>query len=179
MSIGDKYRPHYTYEDYLLWEGRWELIEGMPYAMSPAPAPNHQDINGNLFVVFKMALEKTCEKCKAYIPIDWKISENTVVQPDVLIVCKKIEKKYLDFTPALIVEILSPSTAYKDRHEKFELYEQEGVKYYLMVDPKFKKIEIYESVNGKYQLSATPSNQFDFNLESGCKFSINFDGIWP
>ena len=41
MSIAGKYRPHYTYEDYLLWEGRWELIEGMPYAMSPTPVIDH------------------------------------------------------------------------------------------------------------------------------------------
>jgi hypothetical protein len=34
MAIVDKYRPHFTYEDYLLWEGRCELIEGMPYAMA-------------------------------------------------------------------------------------------------------------------------------------------------
>lgn len=179
MSIADKYRPHYTYEDYLLWEGRWELIEGMPYAMSPAPAPDHQKINGRLWAAFDNALKVSCDKCEAYIPIDWKISEDTVVQPDLLIVCKKITKKYLDFTPSLTIEILSPATAYKDRHEKFELYEQQAVRYYLIVDPKFKKIEIYQLVNGKYQLSSAPSNKFDFDLEPGCKISVNFDAIWP
>ncbi len=92
MSIGDKYRPRFTYADYLLWEGRWELIEGMPYAMNPAPSPNHQDINGNLIVIFKAALLKGCGKYKVYLPIDWKISNDTVVQPDLLIVCKTIEK---------------------------------------------------------------------------------------
>ena len=44
MSIANKYRPHYTYDDYCQWEGRWELIEGMPYAMSPAPVPAHQRV---------------------------------------------------------------------------------------------------------------------------------------
>jgi len=179
MSIADKYRPQFTYDDYLLWEGRWELIDGMPYAMSPAPSPNHQDITMNLVMLFKAAFKENCDHCKAYIPIDWKISDNTVVQPDVLIVCKKIEKKYLDFIPELIVEILSPSTAYKDRHEKFELYEQEGVPYYLLVDPKFKKVEIFELHNAKYQISQNPSNLFEFRLGSGCRFSINFDIIWP
>ena len=178
MSIADKYRPQFTYEDYLLWEGRWELIDGMPYAMSPAPAPNHQDINVNLVFLFKMVLKDNCNHCKAYIPIDWKINENTVVQPDVLIVCKKIEKKYLDFTPALIIEILSLSTAYKDRHEKFELYEQAGVPYYLIVDPQFKKIEIYELIKEKYQRTVIPANQFEFVLETGCRFSIKFDDIF-
>ncbi len=178
MSIADKYRPQFTYEDYLIWEGRWELIDGMPYAMSPAPAPRHQKINGNLFVVFKEALDKSCDKCSAYIPIDWKISENTVVQPDLLIVCREINKQFLDFTPSLVLEILSPSTAYKDRHEKFELYEQEGVKYYLIIDPQFKKCEVFELIGDKYQLSAVPPNNFPFSLEDGCQFSVNFDGIW-
>ena len=179
MSIADKYRPQFTYEDYLIWEGRWELIEGMPYAMSPAPVPEHQKINARLWAVYDNALNANCDKCEVFLPIDWKISENTVVQPDLLIVCKEIKKKYLDFTPALVVEILSPSTAYKDRHEKFELYEQEGVKYYLIIDPQFKKIEIFELLNGKYQASSIPSNEFNFSLDAGCQFAVNFDGIWP
>ena len=178
MSIADKYRPRFTYEDYLAWEGRWELIDGMPYAMSPAPAPGHQEINLTLGSLLKTILKKECAKCKVYLPIDWKISENTVVQPDLLIVCREIKKKFLDFIPALIVEILSPSTAYKDRHEKLELYEQEGVHYYLIVDPHFKKVEIFELVSGKYQVSSILANSFQFDLEQGCLFSVNFDLIW-
>ncbi len=41
MSIAEKYRPHYTYDEYCQWEGRWQLIEGMPSAMSPLPVPEH------------------------------------------------------------------------------------------------------------------------------------------
>ena len=62
------------------------------------------------------------------------------MQPDLLIVRKEIKKKYIDFTPSLTTEILSPSAALKDRHEKFELYEQEAVQYYLIIDPQFQKI---------------------------------------
>lgn len=94
MSIAAKYRPHYTYEDYCQWEGQWELIEGMPYAMAPMPVPKHQNVNGNLYSLFKDSLKNNdCKRCKVYIPIDWKIKEDTVVQPDLLIVCDKIEKK--------------------------------------------------------------------------------------
>lgn len=178
MSIADKYRPQFTYEEYLLWEGRWELIEGMPYAMSPAPSPNHQDINANLIVLFKAAILKNCRKSKVYMPIDWKINDKTVVQPDVLIVCKKIEKKYLDFTPSLVIEILSPSTSYKDRHEKFELYEQQAVKYYLIVDPQFKKTEVYELIDNKYQPVSISPIEYEFTLDEGYKLPVNFDGMW-
>jgi len=142
MSIASKYRPYYTYEDYCQWEGRWELIEGMPYAMSPAPTPGHQRVSAILIRRFE-ALEK-CKNCTVYQPLDWKITEDTIVQPDLLVVCDEIKKKYLDFPPVLVVEILSPSTASKDRGEKMELYQQQQVKYYLIVDPHFKKVAIYE-----------------------------------
>ena len=96
-----------------------------------------------------------------------------------MVVCPKLKKKHLDFAPSIAVEILSPSTASKDRHEKFELYEQEGVRYYLIIDPQFKKLEIYELVNAKYQLSKIPAGQFVFSLNEACSFSLNFDEIWP
>ncbi len=55
MSIAARYRPHYTYDDYCQWEGRWELIEGMPYAMSPLPVPDHQDVCLKLSILFVQA----------------------------------------------------------------------------------------------------------------------------
>ncbi|MEO7766172.1 MAG: hypothetical protein ABIS01_02055 [Ferruginibacter sp.] len=45
MTIAAKYRPYNTYEDYCQWEGNWELIEGMPYAICPAPVPSHQRVS--------------------------------------------------------------------------------------------------------------------------------------
>ena len=178
MSIAEKYRPHYTYEEYCQWEGNWELIEGMPYAMSPAPVPAHQNANGNIYTALKNALKKSCKKCKAYLPLDWKIAEDTVVQPDVLIVCDKIEKKYLDFPPALVVEVLSPSTASKDRGEKMELYLSQKIKYYLIADPKFKKIEIYQLTDGQYQPIAISPENYIFNLEDDCIAEVSFEDIW-
>src|SRR5215211_4745387 len=118
MSSAIKILPNYTYDDYVFWEGNWELIDGIPYAMSPAPIPKHQIISLNIAVEFKTAL-KNCKHCKVLLPIDYKISENTVLQPDILIACKEITKKYLDFPPSLIVEILSPATVVKDRNTKY------------------------------------------------------------
>lgn len=177
MSIAEKYRPHYTYADYCQWEGRWELIEGMPYAMSPAPNRKHQWIATELGSKFSIAL-KGCKKCKVYQPIDWKIAEDTVLQPDLSIVCRSFNNiNYLDFPPVLTVEILSPSTAQKDRREKFEIYQQQKVKYYLIVDPGFNKIEIFEYVNNGYQPVAVNPASFDFILED-CTASVSFDGLF-
>jgi Uma2 family endonuclease len=177
MSIAAKYRPYYTYDDYCQWEGQWELIEGMPYAMAPMPVPEHQRTGGLLFMLFEKALSD-CNHCKVYLPLDWKIAEDTVVQPDLLIVCNKIEKKFLDFPPVLVVEILSPSTAAKDRGEKMELYLLQKVKYYLIVDPKFKKVEVYELIDGEYkQVSINPEN-YSFHLHTDCSATVALLNIW-
>lgn len=179
MSIAERFRPHYTYEDYCQWEGNWELIEGMPYAMSPAPVPQHQSVNGNLYSLLKEAIKNNgCENCKVYLPIDWKISDNTVVQPDVLIVCDKIEKKFLDFPPMLVAEILSPATASKDRNEKMELYQLQKVKYYLIVDPQFKKIEAYQFINSQYEPVAINPDTYSFHFEDNCTVAVQLLDIW-
>jgi Uma2 family endonuclease len=177
MSIAEKYRPHYTYDDYLNWEGNWELIEGMPYAMSPAPTPKHQRVSLLLSIQFEKALDK-CEHCKVFPPLDWKIEEDTIVQPDLLIVCDKIEKKFLDFPPSLVVEILSPSTASKDRGEKMELYLMQKVKYYVIVDPQFQKVEIYQFIDNQYQPVALNPDSYSFNLADDCTAEVNLLDIW-
>jgi Uma2 family endonuclease len=173
-----KYIPHYTYEDYCHWEGRWELIDGIPIAMSPLPVPRHQIVGGNLYGIFKQALKGGCKECLAYPPIDWLVKEDTVLQPDLLIACDPIHKKYIDFPPVLVAEILSPSTALKDRNAKFEIYESQKVKYYLILDIKKEKIEIYELTEGEYELVATSPANFDFNLHDGCSIPLSFDELW-
>ncbi|MBK7884908.1 MAG: Uma2 family endonuclease [Chitinophagaceae bacterium] len=177
MSIAEKYRPYYTYEDYCQWEGKWELIEGMPYAMSPLPVPAHQRVSLIISIRFEKALEK-CKQCKVFPPLDWKVNNDTVVQPDVLIVCDKIEKKYLDFPPVLVVEILSPATASKDRGEKMELYQQQAVQYYLIIDPQFKKTEIYQLINNKYEPVAINPESYTFNFTQDCTADVNLLNIW-
>lgn len=178
MTIAQEYLPNYTYTDYCQWEGQWELIEGIPYAMSPQPIPIHQKINGRLFARFDIPLSKKCKKCTVYIPIDWKINSKTILQPDLLIVCKKIEKKFLDFTPILVAEIASPSTALKDRNVKKQIYQTQGVKYYLILDPLTQKNEVYELIDGEYILKTTSPKTFTFLLEEDCKAKVDFTDIW-
>ncbi len=178
MSSVPKYTPHYTYEDYLLWEGKWELIEGIPYAMSPAPSSKHQKIAAELTSLFVMAL-KTCKHCKVYQPVDWKIKDDTVLQPDMLVVCKPFNNNnYLDFPPALVAEIISPSSSKTDRREKYEIYESQAVKYYLILDPSFKKLEVFELIEGTYQAVSVNPVEFKFSFESDCSTEINFTDLF-
>lgn len=178
MSIANKIIPHYTYEDWIHWEGSWELIEGHPIAMSPAPTPRHQKVSAKIISQLTSAVEKSkCQHCTVYNFIDYKIEEDTIVQPDILIVCGEIEKKYLDFPPAFVVEILSPATALKDRHTKFDLYQHQKVKYYLIVDLDKEIIEIFEMHNGKY-VQASRTNPYMFNLTDSCSIKPNLSNIF-
>lgn len=178
MSNAVKILPHYTYNDWVNWKGQWELIDGIPYAMSPMPLPKHQRIGANILIEFGDKLKK-CKACNVYQPIDYKISDETIVQPDMLIVCDKIDKKFLDFPPALVVEILSPSTALKDRHSKFDIYEEQQIKYYIIIFPDKEEAEIYVIENSNYQLKQTGRDfTYTFLLEKDCAATIDFKEIW-
>lgn len=124
--------------DRFIWqdEERWEIIDGVAYAMSPAPSTKHQSVAGNLFVTFKQACGgKTCKPFIA--PTDVKLSERDVVQPDILVVCDpaKITPSHIEGAPDVVVEILSPHTSAEDFREKKVLYERTGVTESLIVDP--------------------------------------------
>jgi len=172
------YLPHYTYDDYVQWEGDWELIEGVPYAMSPAPNIRHQSLS--VSITWKLAQQlKNCLDCQVLHDVDWKVSEETVVQPDNLIICPKASGQYLTHAPQLIVEILSPSTAHKDRTLKFDLYEHEGVRWYIIVNPVDNVAHIFERIEGKYrkQLDATIQT-FAFRITETCEVMIDFNELW-
>lgn len=88
------------------------------------------------------------------------------MQHDATIVCKPIHKKFPDFPSSLVVEILSESTALKDRISKFSIYENFGIKYYLIVDPEKESIEIYLLKDSKYILQKfSPEKPFTFPLD--------------
>ncbi len=176
--------PHYSVEDWEQWEGRWELIEGIPYAMSPMPTPKHQLISTNICTLLKEELEE-CENCVCLISIDWQISEDTVLEPDNLIVCSEnleeelFSKKRLYFPPKVVFEILSPSTREKDRLTKYEIYEREGVSYYVLIDPDTEEVEIYRLEEGKYRELARFRREGEFTFDLGrCRAKLDFSKIW-
>ena len=178
MGYAQTLIPHYTFEDWKLWEGKWELHDGYPIAMSPAPLPEHQRVANNIKAEFTFALKK-CEHCIVYDPIDYIIADDVVFIPDALIVCKPITKKFLDFTPALVIEVLSASSSLRDRITKYAVYEQQGVKYCLIIDTEKKTVEIFENKNGTYSIVTNSSDDYIFSLgDEGCTASINFGEIW-
>lgn len=136
----------YTYKDYLSWpeEFRCELIDGKIYDMCAAPRRFHQDVLWELTQIFGAVFKGS--RCRPYFaPFDVilpafgnKASESdTVVQPDLSVFCdhSKLTEAGATGTPDLVVEILSPSTAFKDQEQKRVLYERHRVREYWVVNP--------------------------------------------
>lgn len=172
--------PHYGYDDYKIWEGQWELIDGIAYAMAPAPMIKHQSISNNIGWELKNIFQN-CKKCQALLPVDWHISEDTIVQPDNCVICHKPSNEaYITKAPKIIFEILSKSTAKKDQGLKYDLYEKEGVKYYIIVDPKEELAKIYELKDGRYiKLCDATDEIVSFKIKE-CNSILDFDfsKIW-
>ena len=134
----------FSYQDYLSLSDneRWEVIGGRLYNMSPAPSLKHQSVAGNFYRLLGNRLEgKPCVPWTA--PIDVVLSDKDIVQPDVIVVCdpKKMTENNIQGAPDLVIEVVSPSTAKKDRWDKKKLYEKHGVKEYILADPDGRYIE--------------------------------------
>jgi Uma2 family endonuclease len=153
MSALPKEEPSYTYADYKEWEldegERYELINGEAYAMS-APSTKHQAILMELSSQFHAYLRgKTCRVFPA--PFDVRLfykkdeSDNTVVQPDISVICDKgkLAPEGCRGAPDLIVEILSPSNSAIEMQQKLELYREAGVKEYWVIEPENNILTVY------------------------------------
>jgi Uma2 family endonuclease len=149
-------RP-FTYDDYLALPDdgkRYEVIEG-EISMTPAPSPRHQEIQADLCARMVLHVREHLLG-KVYVsPIDVVLSMVDIVQPDVLFVSKDrmdiVAKKNIVGIPNLIVEILSPSSAERDRVEKMDLYQRYGLPEYWIVDPDSQMVEVYLSVANRLE----------------------------
>ena len=176
MAVLD-YLKHYTYEDYELWEGQWELYEGYPVAMSPAPMIEHQAIAYEIARQLGNAIEE-CEHCMVLGEEDYKLADDTVLRPDVVLICDEPNESYITKAPEIIVEVISPSTAKNDEGYKFEKYEAEKVMYYAIVYPKELYAKVYKLKDGKYDKQgdfATQSYTFEETL---CKAKVDFNKVF-
>ena len=152
-----------TYQEFLELteksEKRYELIDGVLYLMA-SPGFTHQQILGRLHIIFNDSFRDHGE-CKPFLsPFDIDLIRDSVrrerpvdeddinvVQPDLIVLCdweKDInEKDRYKGTPALAVEILSPSSRSKDRIRKLDLYMDGGIGEFWLVDPEQRRIEVY------------------------------------
>ena len=161
MGLALRDPEHHTYGDYLAWpeDVRYELIDGEAYMMAPAPTVSHQEIAGEVYRQLGNALQG--KPCRALIaPVDVRLPKadeaderiDTVVQPDVLVVCDeaKLDRRGVRGAPDWVVEVISPRSASHDQIIKRRLYERHGVKEYWLVHPMDRVLTIYRFAGDEY-----------------------------
>jgi Uma2 family endonuclease len=167
----------YTVQDYMQWEGDWELIYGQPVAMAPSPVFGHQQLSAAIFRQLDEALDD-CPRCQALFEIDVEFSKDTVVRPDVLVICYQPEGERLTRAPALIFEVISPKTSRRDEVVKFDLYRAEGVAHYVLVYPDAKKAKVYRLIDGEYRIVGDFHEELHCFELPGCAIDFDFSRIW-
>jgi len=153
MGALPKEERRFTYADYKEWEldegERFELIYGEAFAMA-APSISHQAVLRDIFGQFYVYLRG--KPCQVFVaPCDVRLfyeeddSDDTVVQPDIMVICDKdkIAEESCHGAPDLVIEILSPSNTAAEMERKFILYKEAGVREYWVVDSKNNTVEVH------------------------------------
>ena len=153
---------HHTYADYLTWSGTYgnEVIDGIAYVRAPpGPSRLHQEVVGELHRQIANSLQG--KRARVYAaPFDIRLPKHgdaddqidTVIQPDVIIVCDlhKLDDRGLRGAPDWIAEVLSPSTATYDRTTKLRVFERAGVPEVWLIDPVDRTVAIHRIADGQY-----------------------------
>jgi len=165
-SLNLDLNKRYSYADYLTWmdDVRRELFDGFIKLMTPAPSRRHQELSVSLTLqIGNFLLHK---KCKLYhapsdvrFPKDNKNKDDklvyTVLQPDIFVVCdlSKLDDRGCLGAPDMIIEIVSPKNSKRDLKDKFEIYQQFGVREYWIVNPNDENVNVFVlDEKGKFQL---------------------------
>ncbi|PRX61506.1 Uma2 family endonuclease [Cohnella sp. SGD-V74] len=163
MSEGKKEKPgkvKETHGTYFIDE-RYEIIGGVRYDFLTSPKFSHQDALGRLYIAFHSACSE--DGVILLAPMDVHFDEENILQPDILYIRGEnrgiIRDGYVYGAPDLVVEILSGSTARRDKTLKKSTYEKFGVGEYWLVDPVYRLVEQFAIVDGEYRLLATWSEE--------------------
>jgi Uma2 family endonuclease len=149
-----------TYEDLQrlreIRDERLELIEGELF-VTPAPSLGHQDVSANCYSWLRRDIVLPGRGRVYYAPVDVRLAENTIVQPDLVVVLSdRIElltPPRIEGAPSLVIEIVSPSTTTYDRVTKRGVYARNGVPEYWLVDFEAWTVTVFSDPrDGRYQL---------------------------
>ena len=177
MSLAIKEEIKYSYEDYKNWEGEWELIDGVPIAMSPAPLVKHQKLVSAFIIEIGNQLED-CKLCDVVSEVDYKVNDYTVLRPDIALICNDDSEKYITKAPKIIVEIVSPSNSRYDEVYKFDIYEKEKVKYYILVYPEDLRAKVYKLDGKSYDKVGDFTNESYKFEDISCNIEIDFKKVF-
>lgn len=174
MPNADDYSPRYSVGEYQHWKGDWELWKGIAIAMPPSPCGKHQLVLTELAGLVRNAIcEANCD-ARTVVELDWIIGNDTVVRPDVMLICGEPPESHLEQAPAIVMEVLSDSTRENDLGYKRNLYRQQGVAAYVIVDPQAQVVLLdRRQLDGSYR-SETVDSEVSLVVCDGCllKFSV-------
>ncbi len=139
-----------TYADFLLFPddgNRHEIIDGVHY-VTASPNPGHQELVGRLYLAIGNHLSTRRHLGRVFLsPLDVVMSDHDVVEPDLLFVAGDqqgiLTEANVQGSPALLVEVLSPSTRRRDEGIKRRLFDRAGVREYWLVDPKARRVRVF------------------------------------
>lgn len=174
MSVTPGSDRRLTYDDFVLFPDdgkRHEIIDGVHY-VTPSPNLGHQELLGRLHLAIGNFLSTRRHLGRVFLsPLDVVMSRYDVVEPDLLFVAGDQEsiltEANVQGAPALVVEILSPSTRHRDQWIKRRLFDERGVREYWMVDPKARRITVCRRAStGAFPVVATPAADTGDQLET-------------
>jgi Uma2 family endonuclease len=132
---------------------RYELLDG-ELIVNPAPRRQHQEVAAELFIVLSTQLTGSDYRI-AFSPADFPVDDRNLVQPDLFVVPvpggHSAEWPPLRELP-LVIEIVSPSTASRDRWQKRLLYQREGIAEYWIVDVEARIIERWRAADERPEI---------------------------
>lgn len=150
--------------------------------MRPAPSTYHQIIAMKL--AFQMIAFVTQQDLGIvlFAPVDVYLGETETYQPDIIFIAQGrlgiIERERINGAPDLVVEILSPATAYYDLRKKFKVYERCGVKEYWIVDPEDKSVQVFTLKEGKFILDQEAEEKGEIASRVLEGFSVTLESIF-
>jgi Uma2 family endonuclease len=166
-----------TYEQFLEWlddETHAEWVNGEIVLMSPINRL-HQRLLNFLISLFELFLDARPLGEFSTDPFQMKVSPDLPGRaPDLIFVANehldRLHDTWLEGPADLVIEIISPDSAVRDREEKFSEYEQGGVREYWLLDPQQRTAEFFQlGDEGRYQLVP---------LEEGIFHSRVLPGFW-
>lgn len=183
---GDDDGRHWTVEDYRALDDdqRYEVLRGK-LIMVPAPGTPHQRIITRLGTLLDSHITAEGLGECFHAPFDVYLSEDTVVQPDFTFVAVDRVEEVLKphgvvGAPDLVVEVLSPSTASRDRGEKRSVYAEAGVRWLLIIDPDNQTVEVFHlSEDGRYEWMDTFADSESLEVGLFPELSIELEEVWP
>lgn len=187
MAIVVDRKTKLTYEDYRQFpeDGRrHEIIDGDHY-VSAAPSVYHQRVLSRLFVQLYRRIDESGAGYVVPAPVDTVLSQTDVVQPDIVVTLDRdealIRRECIDRAPDLVVEVLSPSTAHRDRGLKLDLYQKAGVSEYWIVDPERRMVQQYVLTAGEYRNAGEHSARITVACtggRNGSAIDVDLTEVW-